>query len=142
MQSLFGLVSQPQVEISLSDENVREMHSIKGGKAFPLYYDGESVTGKVKLINSVLIKIPNGRRFEHLGIKAEFIGQIVLFHERGTQQEFFTTSQELAAAGEISATSTMDFDFKSIGPFQIFGFRREIFCGKRASGSDSFGTLH
>ena len=62
----------------------------------------------------MLIKIPSGRRFEHLGIKVEFIGQIMLFHDRGNHQEFFTTSQELAAPGELGTSSTMEFDFKSI----------------------------
>ena len=62
----------------------------------------------------MLIKIPAGKRFEHLGIKIEFIGLIILYHDRGSNQEFFTTSQELAAPGEISSTCTMDFDFKSI----------------------------
>ena len=49
MQSLFGLAPQPHVEISLADENTRELHNVKGGKqaSYPLYFDGESVTGKV-----------------------------------------------------------------------------------------------
>jgi vacuolar protein sorting-associated protein 26 len=75
---LFGFVPQPQIEIAMLEENTRKLIQVKGEKhhgSYPLYFDGESVAGKV------LIRLPDGRRFEHLGIKVEFIGQIriVLF---------------------------------------------------------------
>jgi hypothetical protein len=51
MQSLFGLVPTPEIEIVLDDENKRKLIEAKEVKTLhPLYFDGESVTGKVHLL--------------------------------------------------------------------------------------------
>lgn len=50
MQSLFGFVSgaSAEVEIALQDDEKRKQVSFKGGdRPCPLYFDGESVAGKV-----------------------------------------------------------------------------------------------
>ena len=36
----------------------------------PLYFDGESVTGKVQ------VRIKEGKKLEHQGVKIEFVGHI------------------------------------------------------------------
>jgi hypothetical protein len=53
MQSLFGFASTAEIEIALSEENSRQMIGKKGevNSRYPLYFDGESISGKVFTIN-------------------------------------------------------------------------------------------
>lgn len=73
--SFFGFGQSVEVEIVLSDAESRKRaeHKTEDGKKekYFLFYDGETVSGKV----SLSLKHPN-KRLEHQGIKIEFIGQI------------------------------------------------------------------
>ena len=62
----------------VKDENGRK-------ERFFLFYDGESVSGKV----NVTLHRKTGR-LEHHGIKIEFIGQIELYYDRGNHHEFLS----------------------------------------------------
>jgi len=74
-----------------------------------LYYDGESVSGKV----NITLKKP-GMKLEHHGIKIEFIGQIELYYDRGKHHEFTSLVKELARPGELSQNVSYDFDFVQV----------------------------
>ncbi|KAB7507310.1 Vacuolar protein sorting-associated protein 26B-like [Armadillidium nasatum] len=74
-----------------------------------LYYDGESVSGKV---NITLKK--TGSRLEHQGIKIEFIGQIELYYDRGNHHEFASLVKELARPGELTNNTSFDFEFNQV----------------------------
>ncbi|KAK9739104.1 Vacuolar protein sorting-associated protein 26, partial [Basidiobolus ranarum] len=112
MASLFGLTPPGDIEITLDGEDQRKMVEAKVDKdrreKFPLYLDGESVSGKVT------VKVKNGKRFEHNGIKVEFVGNIELFYDRGNHYEFLSLVQELAVPGEIRETTSFDFEFKNV----------------------------
>lgn len=73
--SFFGFGQSVEVDIVLSDAESRKRaeHKTEDGKKekYFLFYDGETVSGKV----SLALKHPN-KRLEHQGIKIEFIGQI------------------------------------------------------------------
>lgn len=73
--SFFGFGQSVEVEIVLHDAESRKRaeHKTEDGKKekYFLFYDGETVSGKV----SLALKHPN-KRLEHQGIKIEFIGQI------------------------------------------------------------------
>lgn len=73
--SFFGFGQSVEVEILLNDAESRKRaeHKTEDGKKekYFLFYDGETVSGKV----SLSLKNPN-KRLEHQGIKIEFIGQI------------------------------------------------------------------
>lgn len=73
--SFFGFGQSVEVEIVLNDAESRKRaeHKTEDGKKekYFLFYDGETVSGKV----SLALKHPN-KRLEHQGIKIEFIGQI------------------------------------------------------------------
>uniref|UniRef100_A0A5F5PX92 VPS26 retromer complex component B n=1 Tax=Equus caballus TaxID=9796 RepID=A0A5F5PX92_HORSE len=75
--SFFGFGQSVEVEILLNDAESRKRaeHKTEDGKKekYFLFYDGETVSGKV----SLALKNPN-KRLEHQGIKIEFIGQIAL----------------------------------------------------------------
>lgn len=78
----------------------------------------------------VTVRVRDGKRLAHDGIKVEFIGSIgeqhpfvacirahgssELFYDRGHHHEFLSLSQELAAPGEMRAAQTFDFLFKNV----------------------------
>ncbi|KAL2917934.1 Vacuolar protein sorting-associated protein 26 [Polyrhizophydium stewartii] len=112
MDALFGLGATADIEVVFTDEDSRKMIDAKVDKdwraKFPLYFDGESVTGRVQ------VRMRDGKRLEHQGIKIEFVGQIQLFYDRGNHYEFLSLAQELAAPGEFRSSATYDFDFKNV----------------------------
>ena len=75
----------------------------------------------------VKLKTPN-KKFEHLGIKVEFIGQVgacaplplrvsprtELFYERGNSHEFMSLVKELAPPGELLNSTNFDFEFQNV----------------------------
>ena len=75
VMSFFGFGQSAEVDIVLNDAETRKKveHKTEDGKKdkYFLFYDGETVSGKV----NVTLKNP-GKRLEHYGIKIEFIGQI------------------------------------------------------------------
>ena len=91
MQSFFGISfgGGAEIDIILDDADTRKMAEIKdenGRKErFFLFYDGESVTGKV----NVTLHRKTGK-IEHNGIKIEFIGQIELYYDKGNHHEFLS----------------------------------------------------
>ncbi|CAO3699421.1 unnamed protein product [Rhizopus stolonifer] len=112
MASLFGLSSPLDIEVQFEQEDVRKTLDVKVEKDrkenFPVYLDGETVSGKVN------IRLRDGKKQEHNGIKVEFVGSIELFYDKGKSHEFLTLSQELAAPGELRQNSTYDFEFKNV----------------------------
>ena len=120
MQSFFGLQfgQNADIDIILENQDERKMGEIKdenGRKErMYLFYDGESVSGKVCFdfctqafwrdfcenffniwqVNVTLHRKTN--RFEHQGIRIEFIGQIELYYDRGNHHEFLSLAKELA----------------------------------------------
>lgn len=81
-----------------------------------MYYDGESVAGKV----NVTLKNP-GKKLEHQGVKIEFIGQIELFYDRGNHHEFTSLVRELARPGELTQSTSYDFEFVNVEkPYETY----------------------
>uniref|UniRef100_F6USC4 VPS26 retromer complex component B n=1 Tax=Equus caballus TaxID=9796 RepID=F6USC4_HORSE len=111
--SFFGFGQSVEVEILLNDAESRKRaeHKTEDGKKekYFLFYDGETVSGKV----SLALKNPN-KRLEHQGIKIEFIGQIELYYDRGNHHEFVSLVKDLARPGEISQSQAFDFEFTHV----------------------------
>ncbi|KAI8593310.1 Vacuolar protein sorting-associated protein 26B-like protein [Geranomyces variabilis] len=112
MASLFGLGNSADIEVVLNGEDQRKLVEVKVDKdkkaKYPLFYDGESVSGKVQL------RVRDGKKVEHQGIKIEWVGHIELFYDRGNHYEFSSLAQELAAPGELRSSVTYDFEFKNV----------------------------
>ncbi|KAI8853351.1 vacuolar protein sorting-associated protein 26-domain-containing protein [Chytridium lagenaria] len=112
MASLFGLGTSADIEVVLSGEDQRKQVEVKVDKEkkakFPLYFDGESVSGKV------LVRVKDGKKIEHQGIKIELVGHIELFYDRGNHYEFASLAQELAAPGDLRQSATYEFEFKNV----------------------------
>lgn len=120
--SFFGLSfgGGAEVDIILDDADTRKMAEIKdenGRKErFYLFYDGESVTGKV----NVTLHRKTGK-IEHNGIKIEFIGQIELYYDRGNHHEFLSLVKELARPGELTQNTSFDFEFNQVEkPYETY----------------------
>ena len=107
------LFNPPDIDILLSDVRSRKSVEFKiddAGKKErqPLYYDGESIAGKVNFT------LKNNKLFDHNGIKIEFIGLIQTFNDRTSTHEFLTLSKELARAGELTHSNSCSFEFREV----------------------------
>ncbi|XP_038053127.1 vacuolar protein sorting-associated protein 26B-like [Patiria miniata] len=109
--SFLGFGQGADIDIVLDDASTRKMAEIKteDGKKERLYlfYDGESIAGKV----NVNLK---GRKLEHQGIRIEFVGQIELYYDRGNHHEFTSLVKELARPGELSQSTGYNFEFLNV----------------------------
>ncbi|CAG0925205.1 unnamed protein product, partial [Notodromas monacha] len=112
-QSFFGFGQGADIDIILHGSETRKMAEIKteDGKKerHYLYYDGESVGGKV----NVTLKKP-GTKLEHQGIKIEFVGQIELYYDRGNHHEFTSLVKELARPGILAQNTSFTFEFNQV----------------------------
>jgi len=109
-----------EIDIILEDADNRKMAEVKdenGRKErFFLYYDGETVSGKV----NVTLHRKTGR-LEHHGIKIEFVGQIELYYDRGNHYEFLSLVKELARPGELTQNTSYDFEFSQVEkPYETY----------------------
>ncbi|KAF9507026.1 hypothetical protein BS47DRAFT_1333532 [Hydnum rufescens UP504] len=104
--------SPVDVDIRLEGEDERKQVEVKlerdRRESSPVYFDGESVVGQAA------IRVRDGKKLVHDGIKVEFVGSIELFYDRGNHYEFLSLSQELAAPGEMRQAQTFDFHFKNV----------------------------
>ncbi|MFT7805667.1 vacuolar protein sorting-associated protein 26A [Arapaima gigas] len=109
--NLFGPVCE--IDIVLNDAETRKTAELKteDGKVEKhfLFYDGESVSGKVNLT----VK-QTGKRLEHQGIRIEFVGQIELFSDKSNTHEFVNLVKELALPGELTQSRSYDFEFMQV----------------------------
>ena len=126
MQSFLGLGQAAEVGIELLSAEKRkkvEVLTEEGKKErLPLYYDGESVSGKVShragqavLTVDFQVRIGlKGRKMEHQGIRVEFIGQIELFYDRGNNHDFLSLVKQLDPPREMAQDAVYDFEFHQV----------------------------
>ncbi|NXY51189.1 VP26A protein, partial [Ceuthmochares aereus] len=114
-QSFLGGFFAPvcETDVILNDAETRKTAEIKteDGKVEKhfLFYDGESVSGKV----NISFRQP-GKRLEHQGIRIEFVGQIELFNDKSNTHEFVNLVKELALPGELTQSRSYDFEFMQV----------------------------
>ncbi|KAF6202109.1 hypothetical protein GE061_004507 [Apolygus lucorum] len=117
--NFLGFGQSAEIDIILDGTDTRQLADIKteDGKRerHLLYYDGESVSGKVN------IRLKKSGKLEHQGIKIEFIGQIELYYDRGNHYDFTSLVKELARPGELVQNTTYNFDFSNVEkPFESY----------------------
>lgn len=82
---MFG--SGAEIEIKLTDEDTRKWVDVKNEEGAsdrqPLYYDGETVAGNVK------VNMKAGKKVEHQGIRIEFVGQIGEFNKMAASPSIY-----------------------------------------------------
>ncbi|KAG9303581.1 hypothetical protein G9A89_018477 [Geosiphon pyriformis] len=110
--SLFGFSAPVDLDVRFVAEEQRKLVEVKVDKdrreKFPLYFDGETVSGQIT------IRPRDGKKLEHQGIKIEFVGNIELFYDRGNHYEFSSLVQELAVPGEMRQPQSFKFEFKNV----------------------------
>ncbi|VBB30340.1 unnamed protein product [Acanthocheilonema viteae] len=129
--AFFGFGQAAEISIKLDDADNRKVAKIRceegGQETHFLFYDGETISGTV----GVAVK----KKFDHQGIRIEFIGQIgallshsfVLFYtviflqqlaelnyDRGNQHDFITLMKELARPGELTQNAVFRFEFPKV----------------------------
>ncbi|CAH1247368.1 vacuolar protein sorting-associated protein 26B-like [Branchiostoma lanceolatum] len=111
--SFFGFGTTADIDVVLDGSQTRKYveHKTEEGRKekYPLYYDGETVAGKVSVSLSKA-----GSKLEHQGIKIEFIGQIELYYDRGNHHEFISLVKELARPGVLTQSTSFDFEFINV----------------------------
>ncbi|BFZ05238.1 hypothetical protein BsWGS_08275 [Bradybaena similaris] len=110
--SFFGFGQSAEVDIVLDGQENRRQVEIKteDGKKDKcyLYFDGETVSGKVN------VTLKKSGKLEHQGIKIEFIGQIELYYDRGNHHEFTSLVKELARPGDLTQSTSYNFEFSQV----------------------------
>ncbi len=100
------------IEIRLAGEDTRQHVEVKNKSGrkekLPLYEDGESVKGQVT------IRVKDGRRVEHLGIKIQLIGTIDTNNDGLNFDNFLYLVQELSAPAELNHPENYSFEFKNV----------------------------
>lgn len=119
-QNFFGIGQTADVEIIFDGAESRKLAEVKteDGKKekYPLYYDGETVSGRV----NVTLKKP-GSKLEHHGIRIELIGQIELYYDRGNHHEFQSLVRELARPGDLIQNTSYPFEFLNVEkPYEVY----------------------
>lgn len=74
----------------------------------PLYTNKDTVKGFVKVI-----PIP-GKRVEHVGIRVQLVGEIVMASDESHPHEILSLVRDLAPPGEMMSQETYPFEFKSV----------------------------
>jgi vacuolar protein sorting-associated protein 26 len=111
------------LEIRLDGEDIRKQFEAKSNQGkkdkYPLYEDGETVSGEVT------VRVKDGKRVEHTGIKAQLFGSIEI--SNGTRDDFLCLSHDLAPPAELDHSETYRFSFKDVEK------RYESYKGKNLS---------
>lgn len=100
------------IEFRLAGEEDRKQIEVKNKagrrEKLPLYRDGESVKGQVT------IRVKDGRKVEHMGIKIQLIGTIETTNDGLNFDNFLLMAQELAAPSVLNHPETYLFEFKNV----------------------------
>ena len=142
----YFFASPIDIDVKLEGEELRKQVELKGDKdktsSCPVYYDGDSVTGQVRISFNFCRKWGDliCRRWQFVCAMARncntrvsrsnlsvasvgspfsaFSVQLTcsseLFYDRGHHHEFLSISQELAAPGEMRQAQTFEFNFKNV----------------------------
>ena len=125
--NLFG--QNADIDILLDNQDGRKMVEINDeypeyhvitefgqNECLPLFYDGESVTGKVNVTLH-----DKTDRLEHQGIKIELVGQVELYFHRGGTHKFQTLVKELARPGKLTENTSFKFEFNQVEiPYECY----------------------
>lgn len=118
--NFFGFGQSAEVEIALDTPDNRplvdcQLDAERRHKA-PLYYDGETVSGRV-----LVTLRKSGHRLEHQGIRVEFVGQIEMFYDRGNHHEFVALVKDLARPGDLTQNVSYAFEFGHVEkPYETY----------------------
>lgn len=111
MGALFG--AKPTIDITIDDipDRKKYVNKKKGGETlkFPCFRDKETVSGKV------VINLNKANSLEHLGVKVELIGEILISGDKKSTSRFTALSRDLEPPGELTnEINTYTFSFANV----------------------------
>jgi len=112
MSGFFGFGSACDVDIEFKDQDKLQVVEMKNdaGDLEPIYL----FQGRDPIVGQVHIKLPKGKKLEHIGMKIELIGQIELLYDKGNPSEFAALVLELEPPGEIKEDKSWPFEFVNV----------------------------
>eukprot|EP00808_Paulinella_micropora_P008840 g4281.t1 len=110
--AFFGFGAACDIDVEFKGQDKLSMVEVKNDNAElePIYL----FSGKDPVAGKVTVKVPKGKKMDHMGVKIEVIGQIELLYDRGNPYDFTSLVKDLATPGEISGEQSWDFDFANI----------------------------
>ncbi|CAA7397685.1 unnamed protein product [Spirodela intermedia] len=112
MNYIVGAFKSPcDISITFSDGKTRKKVSVKDNgqtRMVPLFQSQENIRGEVS------VEPLQGKKFEHIGVKIELLGQIELYVDRGNFYDFTSLVRELDVPGEIHERKTYPFEFSTV----------------------------
>ncbi|KAJ8601076.1 hypothetical protein CTAYLR_009731 [Chrysophaeum taylorii] len=104
----FGKASD-RIAISFENEGSRTKKALSASSTqLPVFGSTESVRGQVE------VRVPAGKKVEHLGVKIELIGQIEMYYDRGNFHDFTSLVRELDSPGVLLRDQRYAFDFGNV----------------------------
>ena len=119
MAGILGFGATADVIIFLNEEEDKKKIEYRledGTKTkLPLFYDGDNLTGRVK----IHVK---SSKLQHSGVQLEFVGQIMLLSDKSNPQEFTSLIRQLAKPGELlQGAHEFNYEFLHVEkPFETF----------------------
>jgi len=112
MSGFFGFGAACDIEIEFKNQDKLQMVNMKNdaGELEPIYL----FQGRDPIVGQVHVKLPKGKKLEHIGMKIELIGQIELLYDRGNPFEFTSLVRELEPPGEFKEDKSWPFDFVNV----------------------------
>jgi len=112
MAGWLGFGSAADVDVEFKDQDNLKKVAMKNENGdlenMFLFTFNDTVAGQVH------IKLPKGKKLEHMGIKIELVGQIEMLYDRGNPYEFTSLVRELEAPGDLNDSKSFTFEFANV----------------------------
>ena len=150
----YFFASPVDVDVRLEGEDIRKKVDVKGEKdrivSCPVYYDGDAVTGQVRLPTpsrlctarctlpaQVTVRVRDGKKIVHDGIKVEFVGNIGEPGSRRLGRASWALTDDGQSCSMIGAITRSFFRFRrsSRRRASCAKPRRSTFCSKMSRNS-------
>lgn len=113
----FGNAADAIIFLNEEEDKKKVEYRLEDGTKtkLPLFYDGDNLSGRIK------IHVKNNK-LQHAGIQLEFVGQIVQFSDRNNPQEFTTLLRQLSKPGELpQGAHEFQYEFLHVEkPFETY----------------------
>lgn len=117
VSSALGFGGKCKVEIEFDDSTGPSVSvgSASPPPTTPCFTNRDTVSGIIRAIPLSLKKV------DHLGIRAQLVGEVVLKSNKHRPHEFLSKVQDLAPSGDLTAIETFKFEFRNVDmPYETY----------------------
>jgi len=112
MAGWLGFGAAADVDVEFKDQDNLKKVAMKNENGdlenMFLFTFSDTVAGQVH------VKLPKGKKLEHMGIEIELVGQIEMLYDRGNPYEFTSLVRELEAPGDLNDSKSFSFEFANV----------------------------